>query len=171
MGIDHVIIIAKKFEIDECEMYHHQSLHEADIAGITFHYVRSQNEHVNENKNRYSGQCLLLLMAISSDTIPSRKVNILWDSGATFSLITFKKANKLNLIGEEISISVIKVGGEKETIPSYAYGLPFRDKSGKVIIFRVYGIDKISTDVKYISVKGVLHLFNDIKEVDIQGPW
>ena len=45
-----------------------------------------------------------------------------------------------------------------------------RDKSGKVIIIRVYSIDKISTDVKYISVKGVLHLFNDIKEFDIQRP-
>ena len=66
------------------------------------------------NKNRYSGQCLLPLMAISSDTIPSRKVNVLWDSGATFSLITFKKANQLNLISEEISISVIKVGGKKK---------------------------------------------------------
>ena len=89
---------------------------------------------------------------------------------ATFSLITFKKANQLNLIGEEISISVIKVGGGKETITSYAYDLPLRDKSGKVIIFRVYGIGKISTDVKHISVKGVLHLFNDMKEVDIQRP-
>ena len=94
-------------------MHHHQSLHEAHIAGITFHYVRGQNEHLNENRNRYSGQSLLPLIEISSDTIPSRKVIVLWDSGATFSLITFKKANQLNLIGEEISISVIKVGGEK----------------------------------------------------------
>ena len=108
-------------------------------------------------------------MEISSDTIPSRKVNVLWDSGATFSLITFKKANQLNLIEEEVSISVIKVGGEKETIQN-VYDPPLCDKSGKVIIFRVYGIGKISTDVKYISVKGVLHLFNGIKEVDIQRP-
>ena len=62
------------------------------------------------------------------------------------------------------------VGGEKETIPSYVYDLPLCDKSRKVIIFRVYGIDKISTDVKYMSVEGVLHLFNGIKEVDIQRP-
>ena len=60
------------------------------------------------------------------------------------------------------------MGDEKETIPSYAYDLPLRDKSGKVIIFRVYGIDKISTYVKYISVKSVLHLLHDIKEADIQ---
>ena len=39
-------------EIDECEMYDHQSLHEAHIAGITFHYVQDQTEYVNENKNR-----------------------------------------------------------------------------------------------------------------------
>ena len=129
-----------------------------------------KNEYLNENRNRYSGQCLLPLMEISSDTIPSRKVNVLWDSGATFSLITFKKADQLNLTGEEISISVIKVGGEKETIPSYVYDLPLRDKSGKVIIFRVYGIDKISPDVKYISVKGVLHLFNGMKKLIFKGP-
>ena len=109
-------------------------------------------------------------MGISSDAIPSRKVNVLWDSGATFTLITFKKANQLNLIGENIGISVIKIGGEKETIPSYAYDLPLRDKSRQVITFRVYDVDKISTDVKYISVNGVVHLFDDIKEVDIQRP-
>ena len=109
-------------------------------------------------------------MAISSDTIPSRRVNVFSDSGATFSLNTFKKAKQLYLIGEEISISVIKVGGEKETIPSYAYDLRLRDKSRRVIIFRVYGIDKISTDVKYIIVKGFRRLFSDTKEVDIQSP-
>ena len=92
------------------------------------------------------------------------------DSGATFRLITFKKANQLNLTVEEISISVIAVGGEKETVPSYTYDLPLSDKSEKVIIFMVYGIDKISADVKFFSIKGVLHLFDDIKEVDIQRP-
>ena len=56
------------------------------MAGITFHYVKDQTEHVNENQNRYSGQCLLTLITISSDTIPSRKVNVVSDSGATFSL-------------------------------------------------------------------------------------
>ena len=156
----------KQCEIDECEMYHHQSLHEAHMAGITFHHVKDQIEYVN----RYSGQCLLPLMAISSDTIPSKKVDVLWDSGATFSLITFKKANQLNLFEEEISISVIKVGGDKKTMPSYTYDLPLRDKPGKVIICRVYGIDKISTYVKDISVKSVLHLFDDIKKSIFKGP-
>ena len=74
-------------------MYRHQSLNEIHMAGITFHYVKDQTEYVN----RYSGQCLLPLMANSSDTIPSRNVNVLWDSGATFSLITVKKANQLNI--------------------------------------------------------------------------
>ena len=139
------------------------SLDEAHMDGITFYYVKDETEYVNENKNRYSGQSLLSLMAIS-------KVNVLWDSGATFNLTTFKKADQLNLICEEISISVVKVGGEEETIPSYAYDLPLRDKSGKVIIFRVYSIDKISIDVKYISVKSVIHLFDNIKEVTFKGP-
>ena len=42
------------------------------MAGITCHYIKDQTEYVN----RYSGQCLLPLMAISSHTIPSRKVNV-----------------------------------------------------------------------------------------------
>ena len=32
------------------------------MAGITFHYGKDQAEYVNENKNRYSGQCFLPLM-------------------------------------------------------------------------------------------------------------
>ena len=30
------------------------------MAEITFHFVKDQTEYINENKNRYSGQCLLL---------------------------------------------------------------------------------------------------------------
>ena len=56
--------------------------------------------------------------------------------GATFSLVTFKKANQLNVIGEEISISVIKVGGEKETVPSYACDLPLGDRPRGSILAR-----------------------------------
>ena len=37
----------KQCEINECKMHHHQSLHEAHMAGITFHYEKDQTEYVN----------------------------------------------------------------------------------------------------------------------------
>ena len=118
MGIDHRTVSTGNNVRQMNVKYTINRFYEAHMAGITIYYVKEQTEYVNENKNRYSSQCLLPLMAISCDTIPSRKVNVLWDSGATFSLNTSEKANQLNLIGEKISISVIKFGGEKETVPS-----------------------------------------------------
>ena len=49
-------------------------------------------------------------MHTNSCTSP-RLLNVLWYGGATISLITFDKAKELNLIGESVKQSVVKVGG------------------------------------------------------------
>eukprot|EP00794_Sanderia_malayensis_P021205 gene21205-23287_t len=159
----------KQCDLEECTMYHHQSLHEAHVAGAIFHSVaaHSKSSRITENNDICYSQCLLPLMVIMSDTIPSKEISVLWDSGATFSLITFEKAKQLNLSGKKIDISVIKVGGKRETISSYEYDLPLISQNGESVTFKVYGIDKISTDIKHVSTKCVLHFFNNVKEADI----
>ena len=117
-----------KCDEEGCEMYHHKTLHEAHTAGVVFHSVRGQNPHFNSENRKQTGPCLLSLMAIPSDSVPEKQVNVLWDSGATLSLITFNKAKQLKLIGEEVKISVVKVGGEKQTLSSCVYDLPLRNK-------------------------------------------
>ena len=62
---------------------------------------------------------------------PQVSLNVLWDGGATISLITFFKARDMRLVGETVKISVIKVGEEKQEISSYLYKLRILDKEEK----------------------------------------
>ena len=93
-------------------------------------------------------------------------LNVLWDGGAIISLITFDKAKELNLIGEPVKLSVVKVGGLKVEIQSSVYALPLTDKSGNSIEFQVYGIDKISSCMNSIDVAGVMHLFDGVSKTE-----
>ena len=56
---------------------------------------------------------------------------MLWDGGATISLITFSEARDMRLVGETVKISVIKVGEEKQEMSSYLYKLRILDKEEK----------------------------------------
>ena len=70
---------------------HHESLHEAHIAGISFH-------------TDYRGEldrCILLVMYIPVFSSPVI-INVMWDTASTISLITFKKAKELKLTGDKI---------------------------------------------------------------------
>ena len=75
---------------------------------------------------------------------------MLWDDGATISLITFDKPKELNLTGESAKLSVVKVGGSKVETQSSVYARPLVGKSGYSIEFQVYGIDKLSSCVTLI---------------------
>ena len=64
------------------------------------------------------------------------------------SMITFKKANELELTGSRTKISIVKVGGEKEVIESKLYEVPIYDTDGKTEYFEAYGIKQISTSIE-----------------------
>ena len=76
----------------------------------------------------------------------------------------------LNLHGEEVKITVTKVGGKQEEMISYVYDLPLIDSIGEIVHFRVHGIDRISTEIKAISIKDVLHLFHGITGKSVRRP-
>jgi len=68
------------------------------------------------------------------------KLNVLWDGGSTLSMITLNKARELKLTGKRVQLTIVKVGGLKETTNSYQYEVPLKDKEGKTVLFVAYGI-------------------------------
>ena len=136
----------KKCSHDGCDRHHHESLHEAHANGTVFH---TRND--KDSKRHYHDACLLQLMQIEAGIEHKLPVTVLWDGGATISLITFDMAERLELNGEDVKITVTKVGGVQEDMSSKVYHLPLLDREGKAVEFKVYGIDKISTEVDGID--------------------
>ena len=92
-----------------CDKYHHESLHQAHVDGITFHAATV----MEESKDSRSESCLLQLMIVNSGASPSIGLNIIWDGGAKISLITFSTAREMGLVGNPAKMAVLKVGGKK----------------------------------------------------------
>ena len=65
-------------------MYHSPLLHVCHVLGLAFH-----TNPINDTKKDKTGACLLQLMKV--ETTNNGSVNVLWDVGATLSIITFKK--------------------------------------------------------------------------------
>ena len=51
------------------------------------------------------------------------------------------------------------------------YGLnPNKDKQGKTVVFDVYGIDKITSPIPAVNIKGISKLFKDVSEEELTRP-
>ena len=133
---------------DYCDKYHRISLHAAHDMGVIFH-----------SSCEVSSSVLLQLMKVPTGTSQSKELNVLWDSGANISLITFRMATELKLKGEMIKLSVTKVGGSEEVKDSQRFVLPLKDEDGSIIELKMYGIVKISNEIKSLSINNVIHLF------------
>ena len=152
----------KQCGINNCGLYHHQSLHT----------VREENcntlsrQYMNGLQN-VPNVCLLPLMKVRSI---NKELNVLWDSGASICLVTFKMASLLKLKGKEVELAVIKVGGEIEEIPSMLYSLPLMDKFNNITRIKAYGIEKISQDISEFSIDSITHRFKGLQWKDVQRP-
>ena len=142
---------------DGCTQFHHESLHQAHVSGITFH---------TECKKGLD-PCILLLMSIPVWN-SQVKVNVLWDSASTISLITIQKAKELSLTGEKINLTIVKAGGDTEEISSHRYNLNLVDKNQKPLTIVVYGIPKISSNIKSLQIENISHFFQDISPDEIK---
>ena len=131
----------------DCGKLHHHTLHEAHVAGSIYHSILSKSACVSK-------PCLLQVMMIGTNK-HGIKANILWDGGATDSLITFEKAKKLKLVGQKVNMTIAKVGGDLEDIESFLYKLPLRNSLGAIVMFNVYGIKKISSPIQPLDVSKV----------------
>ena len=85
----------KECNVDRCKGIHHPTLHEQMT-----NMQKGQEENLNhitdtEERNTCGSVCLLQIMQVpAGEGVPT---NIMWDSGATISMITFKKAKELGL--------------------------------------------------------------------------
>ena len=130
---------------DNCQKYHHPSLHE-DRPPIANDHPVTKCCHSSRTT-----ACLLQIMKLPAGEKHVHDMNVMWDSGATVCLITFKKAKELELKGDRVAIKIVKVGGDKETVESKLYDVPVRDTQGRIEYFKAYGISKISSAIKAIE--------------------
>lgn len=130
----------KPWGVNDCNRSDHKTLHEEQEKKFPTTIVStSGTASVCNNKIE---MCLLQIQKI-----PTRNgfPNVLWDTGASLCFITNAKARAENLKGIKTQLSIIRVGGESETMDTFKYKLPLNDIEGKAVIFDVYGIDKITT--------------------------
>ena len=150
--------------IDGCRFQHHPTLHERKNDAAREGRVKAQFHSPG-----HTAPCLLQLMQVRTGKHNIDNMNIMWDSGATVCLITFKKARELELVGQKTWITIVKVGGERERIESRLYDVPVHDTSGMVESFRAYGISKISSPIEAIETDKYAALL-DVDPSQIQRP-
>ena len=63
----------------------------------------------------------------------------MWDSAASLCFITNDEAKAEKLKGEEVELTITKVGGKAEKLRSCKYSLPLIDLKGHKVHFDVYG--------------------------------
>ena len=117
----------------------------------------------------HSTPCLLQLMPVIAGKSIIASMNVMWDSGATVCLITFKKARELGLVGENVMITIVKVGGERELLESRVYDVPVHDSAGMIEYFRAYGIQKISSKIEAMEMDQYAVIL-DVDKTQIQRP-
>ena len=145
--------------VNDCSKTHHRALHEE--TQTTDAPNPPPPAPTNACKNPSAVSCLLLLQRI-----PTRKnfVNVLWDNGASLCFLTNEKAREERLKGTRIDLSIVKVGGANEKLPTYKYKLPLIDEQGQEVLFNVYGIGKITSDIQAVNLDGVTNLLNVSRE-------
>ena len=99
----------------------------------------------------------------------SSPLSILWDRGASISLITFQKARELKLKGKKIELLVAKVGGQVEKTSSFMHSLPLIDKNNKMVSINVYGIERISR-VDQDHITSIIHMFKGVTQWEAPRP-
>ena len=146
---------------DECEKYHHRSLHDDNHSGTSNSITNSaETEHP---------LCILHIMKVRIFSPYYQFWNTLWDSGASITLIPNSKAELLRLIGKPVQLSVTKVGGTEETTPKI-YNIPLVDINGQRLHIKAYGIDKITNGISFVKLDNIVHLFANVTSVELERP-
>ena len=156
----------KRYPVESCSRFHHGILHDAHEKGFG---LQRNNVMVATNCHKKEGSqcCLLQMMTIPTISDP---LNVLWDSGATVSLITFQKAEALGLKGMPLTMTIGKVGGETQKVKSAAFIVPMLNQSNEVVDVRAYGIEAISSELCTIDIQPALYLFKCVKSSDVHRP-
>ena len=126
----------------QCPQQHHQLLHKSNSVKIGVATTASPNEAI-----------LPVLSAnIGSANGLFKCGNILLDSGAQISLIQQDTAETLGLKGKDVSITIIKVGGEDETMKTKEYNVQLTCiDSNKRFTIKAIGIHSISDKIPAVK--------------------
>ena len=149
---------------NSCKGSHHQLLHAAHVEGLIFH---SKIFVVNASN---VDRPITVLLMISAVQCKGLDLGTLWDSGANVTLITHRAAEKLNLEGIDVFITITKVGNEEQSCASKEYVVPLTDKRGRTWNIRAIGMDEITADINPTSVEEAAGLFRGITPTDIKRP-
>ncbi|VDH99299.1 Hypothetical predicted protein [Mytilus galloprovincialis] len=145
-----------------CGKIHHKNLHTAHMDGISFH---NSTQVINDGKNNNG-----VLLMISSVQCKDMSLTTLWDPGAKHVTITHKTAKRLGLSGQDITLSVTKVGNVTEHVQSKEYVIPLTDLGGKIWTIKAYGMEEVTAEVARVDMSRVEQLFKGINKNDIQRP-
>jgi hypothetical protein len=74
------------------------------------------------------------------------------------------------LSGQEIALSVSKVGNVTEFVQSKEYILPLTDINGNTWTIKAYGMEEVTTDISNIDISKVARLFKGVDEKDVNRP-
>ena len=152
--------------VDGCSRFHHEILHNAHEKGIGLQ--RNSVMIATESQKREGSNCCLLQM-MTMPTI-SDPLNVLWDSGATVSLITFQKAETLGLEGKPLTMTIGKVGGEIQKVKSSAFTVPLLNERNEIVEVKAYGIEAISSELCPINIQPALDLFKNVTRSEVHRP-
>lgn len=139
-----------------CNRHHHPLVHYEQAEGAV---------HKAISGNTYN--TLLNISTVYSGTQP---ITVLWDSGSDITLITHRMAEKLRLKGNDINLSMIKVGNAVEHHFSKEYCIPLVDRRGQIWELKAVGIDEISAKINRFDVSRVPELFVGISNCEINRP-
>ena len=122
----------------QCAHFHHPLLHRKVNPKAAVTSVTANQE--------------ALLPTISADISGENNLykrgNILLDSGAQLSLIRQNTAESLGLKGENVSITLTKVGGEEEDISTKVYRVQVSaPENNERFVVKAIGIPNISDDI------------------------
>ena len=97
-------------------------------------------------------------------------LNILYDPGATLSLISRNAAKQLALKGSDISLSITKVGNSTDIQQSKEYTVPLKCTDGKICEVNVCEIEEITTITEEIDSKLLHSIFPEVLLDELDRP-
>ncbi|XP_033097624.1 uncharacterized protein LOC117101699 [Anneissia japonica] len=128
---------------DGCQRKHHPSIY--------FQQPEKPREVKQNGAVFKPGGCMLMAIAVKARNGP--KLNTIFDSGATASIITHEAARRVGAKGDHVEIKLTKVGGEENVVETKLYDILLKDRSGDIVKVKAYGMESITSDLRVQDVK------------------
>lgn len=133
----------------QCNKLHHPLLHSGTLAVTVASVV-----------NHKDALLPVVVARILGRNDSHEESNILLDSGAQISLIRLDLANRLNLNGKDVRITITKVGGEEEEMTTKIYQVSIKSLENNArYTVKAVGIPHISDEITEIQINEIAKCF------------